>query len=89
MNNLVLPVVLPLLAAFLMQPLARLSGILARLLGPLVLLVGLVLLLQLWFAPETGPFTVALGGFAATTVRDLDCNGRRSRKGEVPVNQPV
>ncbi len=64
MNSVVLPVVLPLLAAFLMQPLARLSALVARLLGPLTLLVGLVLLLQLWFAPETEPFTVALGGFA-------------------------
>lgn len=64
MNNVILPVVLPLLAAFLLQPLARLSGAVARLLGPLVLLVGLVLLLQLWFAPDTEPFTVALGGFA-------------------------
>lgn len=64
MKNVILPVVLPLLAAFLLQPLARLSGAVARLLGPLVLLVGLVLLLQLWFAPDTEPFTVALGGFA-------------------------
>ncbi len=64
MSNVILPVVLPLLAAFLMQPLARLSAGVARLAGPLVLLAGLVLLLQLWFAPESAPFTVALGGFA-------------------------
>ena len=64
MSNVILPVVLPLLAAFLMQPLARLSAGVARLAGPLVLLAGLVLLLQLWFAPQSAPFTVALGGFA-------------------------
>jgi formate hydrogenlyase subunit 3/multisubunit Na+/H+ antiporter MnhD subunit len=60
----ILPVVLPLLAAFLMQPLAQLSAGGARLAGPLVLLAGLGLLMQLWFAPESAPFTVALGGFA-------------------------
>jgi len=63
-NNVILPVILPLLAAFLMLPVARLSAVVARLLGPLVLLIGLVLLLQLWFAPEAEPFMVALGGFA-------------------------
>jgi Ni,Fe-hydrogenase III small subunit len=66
-SNVILPVVLPLLAAFLPQPLTRLSGLLARLLGPLVLLTGLVLLLQLWPTsaqdPANEPFTVAIGGF--------------------------
>ncbi|MEJ2580970.1 MAG: hypothetical protein P8127_04915 [Acidobacteriota bacterium] len=47
MSNVILPVVLPLLAAFLMQPLARLSAGVARLAGPLVLLAGLVLLSSL------------------------------------------
>ena len=48
MNAIVLPVVLPLLAAFLLQPLERLSGFLARLLGPLTLLVCVVVIWQVW-----------------------------------------
>jgi formate hydrogenlyase subunit 3/multisubunit Na+/H+ antiporter MnhD subunit len=47
-----------------MQPLAQLSGVAARLLGPLVLLASLIMLLQLWLAPATAPFMVAIGGFA-------------------------
>ena len=64
MNGVVLPVVLPLLAAFLMQPLAHKSGVTARLLGPLVLAIGLAMLVQTWHLAQTDPFTVTFGGFA-------------------------
>lgn len=64
MNQIVLPVVLPLLAAFLMQPLARISGPLARLLGPLALLASAAVTAQIWAEFGTVPFSVAIGGFA-------------------------
>jgi len=64
MNQIVLPVVLPLLAAFLMQPLARVSGLLARVLGPLVLGLCALILVRLWLDFGEAPFTLAIGGFA-------------------------
>jgi formate hydrogenlyase subunit 3/multisubunit Na+/H+ antiporter MnhD subunit len=64
MSAIVLPVVLPLLAAFLLQPLERLSGFLARLLGPLTLLVCAGVIWQVWSQAGDAPFSVALGGFA-------------------------
>lgn len=64
MNQLVLAVVLPLLAAFLMQPLAQVSGLLARWLGPLVLVASAWILAHLWLAFGEAPFVVAIGGFA-------------------------
>jgi formate hydrogenlyase subunit 3/multisubunit Na+/H+ antiporter MnhD subunit len=60
----ILPVVLPLLAAFLMQPAARVTAHAARLLGPLTLLASLVLLLQAWPLPGGQPFVVTFAGFA-------------------------
>jgi formate hydrogenlyase subunit 3/multisubunit Na+/H+ antiporter MnhD subunit len=64
MSSIVLPVVLPLLAAFLLQPLSRVSSLLARLLGPVTLIVSVTILLQVWIRPDPAPFSVALGGFA-------------------------
>lgn len=64
MNQIVLAVVLPLLAAFLMQPLARVSGLAARALGPLVLVLSAGIILGLWLDFGEAPFTVAIGGFA-------------------------
>jgi formate hydrogenlyase subunit 3/multisubunit Na+/H+ antiporter MnhD subunit len=62
--NPALPIVLPLLAAFLLQPLARVSGALARATGPAVLVACAWLIVQLWLARGGGPFAVTLGGFA-------------------------
>jgi formate hydrogenlyase subunit 3/multisubunit Na+/H+ antiporter MnhD subunit len=63
-NNVILPVVLPLLAAFLVQPLSRVSAVAARLLGPLVLLACFAMLLQVWLTPDFAPRAVSFGGFA-------------------------
>jgi hypothetical protein len=63
-GQLVVPVVLPLLAAFLMQPLARVSAALARGLGPLVLILSAWIIAQLWIQLGDAPFTLAIGGFA-------------------------
>lgn len=63
MSQLVLPVVLPLLAAFLLQPLARVSGLGARLLGPLVLILTAWITARLWLDFGGAPFSVAIGGF--------------------------
>jgi formate hydrogenlyase subunit 3/multisubunit Na+/H+ antiporter MnhD subunit len=64
MNLIALPVALPLLAAFLLQPTARVSGRLARILGPLVLVASGWLLVDQWIEFPGNPFTLALGGFA-------------------------
>ncbi len=64
MNSMILAVALPLLAAFLMQPLERVSGLLARWLGPLVLLACAWLLADAWLAHESA-YSIAIGGFAA------------------------
>jgi formate hydrogenlyase subunit 3/multisubunit Na+/H+ antiporter MnhD subunit len=64
MSLIVLPIVLPLLAAFLLQPLERVSAVLARIAGPAVLLACLWLLVQQWLAYTGTPFSVAMGGFA-------------------------
>ncbi len=64
MNQIVLAVVLPLLAAFLMQPLARVSSLAARALGPLVLAVGAWIIARAWLDFGEAPFTVVIGGFA-------------------------
>ncbi len=62
MNAIALTVALPLLAAFLLHPLARLSAPLARGLGPLVVLLNLAVLWSISQVPR--PFSMALGGFA-------------------------
>jgi formate hydrogenlyase subunit 3/multisubunit Na+/H+ antiporter MnhD subunit len=64
MSFVVLPVVLPLLAAFLLQPLESVSRPLARLLGPAVLVVCVAILGRTWALFGDAAFTVALGGFA-------------------------
>jgi formate hydrogenlyase subunit 3/multisubunit Na+/H+ antiporter MnhD subunit len=64
MSLVVLPVVLPLLAAFLLQPLESVSRRLARLLGPAVLVVCVAILARTWSVFGEAAFTVALGGFA-------------------------
>lgn len=63
-NLIVLPIVLPLLAAFLMQPLAKVSGILAKLLGPLVLALSALLLVLIGLHHGSAPFSIAVGGYA-------------------------
>jgi formate hydrogenlyase subunit 3/multisubunit Na+/H+ antiporter MnhD subunit len=63
--NPTLPIVLPLLAAFLLGPLTRVSATLGRLLGPLALLVCIWLVAQLWLANAGEPFALAIGNFAA------------------------
>ena len=60
----ILPVVLPLLAAFLLQPLARVARPAALLLGPATLAVSAYLLLRLWLDFGAMPYTVAIGGYA-------------------------
>lgn len=64
MDSVVLGIVLPLLAAFLLQPLDRVSSSLARLLGPAVLIAAAWVLTETWMTRGAAPFTVALGGFA-------------------------
>jgi formate hydrogenlyase subunit 3/multisubunit Na+/H+ antiporter MnhD subunit len=64
MSSVVLAIVLPLLAAFLLQPLDRVAPSLARLLGPATLLVAAWVLAETWLTRGSVPFTVALGGFA-------------------------
>lgn len=65
MSEIVLPVVLPLLGAFMMQPLARLSGAAARALGPIALVAAAWSLAGLWTPAGQHPISVAIGGFAA------------------------
>ncbi|MEA3276248.1 MAG: proton-conducting transporter membrane subunit [Pseudomonadota bacterium] len=64
MSSVVLPVVLPLLAAFLLQPLDRVSESVARLLGPAVLVASAWVIFQVWMGHGDVPFNIALGGFA-------------------------
>jgi formate hydrogenlyase subunit 3/multisubunit Na+/H+ antiporter MnhD subunit len=65
MNNLVLPIVLPLLGAFLLPVLMRASIGLGLWLGPLVLGYGCWLLGSLWFSDAQLPIAIAIGGFDA------------------------
>lgn len=64
MNALVLPVVLPLLTAFLLRPAGSLSPVLARWAGPAVMLACAGLLVYLAQLANGQPMTVAIGGFA-------------------------
>lgn len=61
----VLPIVLPLLAAFLLQPIAKLSRPLGLTVGPLVLAVCAYLLLGFGYQFGGTAFAVAIGGYAA------------------------
>ncbi len=63
MDKLVLLVVLPLLAAFLMPVLARFSQVLARVSGLLVLLVSVFIVLNVWGDVDTQAVSFAIGGF--------------------------
>jgi len=63
-SQIVLAVVLPLLGAFLMQPLARVSRTLALALGPIVLAASAYLLIALSLEYGGAPFVVAIGGYA-------------------------
>ena len=63
MNHLVLMFALPLLAAFLLPIVARVSAIAGRLLGPLVLAVTAVIGLQAWGVVADGAVVIAMGGF--------------------------
>jgi formate hydrogenlyase subunit 3/multisubunit Na+/H+ antiporter MnhD subunit len=63
--NPALPIVLPLLAAFLLGPLTRVSGSLGRVLGPLTLAACIWLIGQLWVVHGGVPFAVAIGSFSA------------------------
>ena len=64
MSMVVLAVVLPLLAAFLLQPLESVSRPLARLLGPAVLVACAAVLARTWLQFGDAAFSVAIGGFA-------------------------
>ncbi len=63
MDKLVLLVVLPLLAAFLMPVLARSSQVLARLSGLLVLLISITLVLNVWGEVDKQAISFAIGGY--------------------------
>ena len=65
MNSLiVLPLVLPLLGAFLLPILMRLSVGLAAWVGPAILIYGGWILVEQWFSGQIAPFSIAIGGFA-------------------------
>jgi len=64
MNSLVLPVVLPLLAAFLVQPVRHVSSGLARWFGPAVLVLCAGLLTNIAMTSDANPVTANIGGFA-------------------------
>jgi formate hydrogenlyase subunit 3/multisubunit Na+/H+ antiporter MnhD subunit len=64
MNALALPVVLPLLAAFLVRPAGLVSGRLASVFGPLVLLLCAGLLINFALMANGQPFSANIGGFA-------------------------
>jgi formate hydrogenlyase subunit 3/multisubunit Na+/H+ antiporter MnhD subunit len=63
MHQIVLTVVLPLLAAFLLPVFGRISMTVTRYIGPIVLVFGLIHTYEAW-REMTHPFMVAVGGFA-------------------------
>lgn len=63
MNNVVWMFALPLLAAFLLPIVSRLSDMAGRLFGPLVLAVNIVIGLQAWSAVADTTLVIAIGGF--------------------------
>ena len=63
MNNVVLMFALPLLAAFLLPIVSRMSDTAGRLFGPLVLVVNIVIGLQAWSAVTDTTLVIAIGGF--------------------------
>lgn len=64
MNSLALPVVLPLLAAFLTRPLGLASPVLARWIGPLVLFICAGLLTDIMLHAGGQPVSINIGGYA-------------------------
>ena len=64
MTNVSLAVALPLLAAFLLPVLGRLSTLLSAVAGPLVLVLAALVLGAHWTVIGGDAFSVALGGFA-------------------------
>lgn len=64
MNSLALPVVLPLLAAFLVRPVGLLSAGLGRWFGPLVLLLSAGLLINIALYSAGQPVSINIGGYA-------------------------
>lgn len=65
MNSLVvLPIVLPLLGAFLLPVLMRVSAALGLWIGPTILLYCGWILAEQWFIGTSMPFSLAIGGFA-------------------------
>ena len=63
MNNIVLVVILPLLAAFLMPVLAHSSQVLARTSGLLVLLLSIGIILNVWGQVDEQAVSFAIGGY--------------------------
>ena len=64
MNQIVLSVVFPLFAAFLLQPLHRVSAAVAKAAGPLSLVASLTVLVYVWTLPGDAAVSIALGNFA-------------------------
>jgi formate hydrogenlyase subunit 3/multisubunit Na+/H+ antiporter MnhD subunit len=62
-NPIILTVVLPLLTAFLLPSMSRLSATLARITGPAVLIVCAIITLLVWQTMDGNPFSIAVGGF--------------------------
>lgn len=63
MNSIVLLVVLPLLAAFLMPVLARSSEVIARTMGLSVLFISIAIIIKLWPQVNSQAVAIAIGGF--------------------------
>lgn len=63
MNEIVLLVILPLLGAFLLPVLARISDFAAKICGPLILIFSLGLSISAWDALGSNSIAVSLGGF--------------------------
>lgn len=65
---LILSIVLPLLTALVLQPLAQKSRLLGRLLGPITLLLGIALIGWFWLARFESPVVMSIDGFMALSV---------------------
>lgn len=63
MNQLVLPIILPLITAFLLPVVNRVSGGGARWAGPLILFINSLLAISLWQQLGDNPLTLELGSF--------------------------
>ncbi len=63
MDNLILVVILPLLAAFLMPAMARTSEVLARVTGLMVLFISIIIITSVWGSVDEQAVSYAIGGF--------------------------